>query len=344
MWPFDFFPPNRVSWLSEGNGILFGSSGVVVSDAPLTTGSRPGSSYSLEILLRPLNVESAQTILAFYTQGNPRPFLVRQSRTELFISHGFVEFVGLDNFFRQGKLVFLAMTSGPNGTLVYKDGWQARTFSTFRILPNDLFGNIVMGSSAMYVEPWQGEVRGLAIYSRELLPAEVLRDYNNWIDGHSVANSHGATASFAFAEHAGRYIHNAVTPGPNLEIPKFFEVPSHSFLTSPAKDFEANRDYVFHLFENTVGFVPLGFLTCAYLATKRSQSRAILYSIVAAGLLSLTIEVLQAYLPQKESDVTDIMTNTLGALCGAMLARPGIVRIFLDKTKLRAKTAEKLSA
>jgi hypothetical protein len=335
LWPFDPFPPNRVSWLPEANGISFGNSGVVVSDAPLTTGSGLSGSYSVEILLRPATVESSQTILTFYAEDNPRPFLVRQSRSDLFISHGFVEFAGLDHFFGQGQLVFLAMISGPSGTVVYRNGHQARAFATFRILPNDLSGKIVMGSSAMYVESWQGEVHGLAIYSRELLPAEVLQDYNTWIGGHGIGDSHGATASFAFTEHAGRYIHNSVVSGPNLEIPTFFEVPSHGFLTSPAKDFEANWGYVSHLFENIAGFVPLGFFLCAYLAMTRSQRRAILYATVASGILSLTIEVLQAYIPQKESDVTDIITNTLGAFAGALLARPRIVRMLLEKTIFR---------
>lgn len=329
LWPFDLFPPNRVRWLSEANGIQFGSSGVVISDAPLTAGS--GSSHSLEILLRPANVESDQTILSFYTPKNPRQFLVGQSGSDLLMSHAFVQFAALNHFFRRGQLVFLAVTSGPRGTVAYKDGRQVQVFSGFRILPNDLSGDMVIGNSSVDFKPWHGEVRGLAIYPRELLPAEVLRDYNNWIEGYGVAGPEGAAARYAFTERAGHDIHSTVASGPNLNIPKWFEVPRKGFLNSPAKDFEASWDYVFGVLENISGFVPLGFVLCAYLATTRSQRRAILYTTVAAGILSLVIEVLQALIPLRGSNVTDIITNTLGAFCGALLARPKIVRTVLEK-------------
>jgi VanZ family protein len=259
---------------------------------------------------------------------------VAQSGTDLLISHAFDEFAGLDHFFQQGQLVFLAMTSGPSGTVIYKDGRQAGVFSGFKVLANDLSGDMVIGNSAVDLKPWHGELRGLAIYSRELSSAEVLRDYHNWTDRNGAADLAGATARYPFTERAGRVIHNAVMSAPNLEIPKWFELPGKGFLNSPAEDFEANWGYLLDLLENIVGFVPLGFILCAYLATTRSQRRAILYAAVAAGILSLAIEVLQAYIPLRGSDVTDIITNTLGAFCGALLARPRIVRRVLEKNTM----------
>jgi glycopeptide antibiotics resistance protein len=343
LWPFDFFPPNRVSWLPDANGIRFDSSGVVVSDSTLATvGTESRNSCSLEILLRPASIRSVHTILSFYIPNNPRQFLVRQWTDGLLVSRAFVDAeskvktakLDVDHFFQQGQLVLLTITSGPNGTVVYKDGRREQAFSRFTILQTDLSGQIVMGTSAVDYQPWQGEVRGLATYSQELKPIEVLRHYNNWISGRAgIAEMDRVTALFAFTEGRSREIHNAVVSGPDLKVPKMFEVPYKTFLNSPMNDFEATWSYVAHLFENIAGFVPLGFIVCGYLTGAKGR-RAILNTIIMAGALSFAIEVLQAYMPERESDITDIITNTIGASIGAMLARPSMVQTILKRIQL----------
>jgi glycopeptide antibiotics resistance protein len=95
------------------------------------------------------------------------------------------------------------------------------------------------------------------------------------------------------------------------------------------KEFQASWGYVKDILLNVGGFVPLGFVVCAYLALGRSRGKAIFFTIVAAGMLSIAIEVLQAYIPRRVSGTTDIITNTLGATLGAALARPGGVRRLL---------------
>lgn len=330
LWPFDFFPSNRVSWLAETNGIRFGRAGIVVSDVLANSeATQSGSFCSLEILLRPVSIDPVQTIFGFYTRNNPTQFQMGQHLDGLLLFRVFMdaekkvktEEFDVAHFFDQGQLVLLTITSGPDGTAVYKNGRLAQTSSTFSLSQTDFSGQIVMGTSAENYEPWQGEVRGLVTYSQKLTPAEVLRHYSNWISGHAgIEELDGATALFAFAERGGREIHDAVASGPNLEIPKLFEVPYRAFLSSPMSDFEVTWRYVGHLFENVAGFVPLGFIVCAYFMKMKGRRRAILYTIMTAGALSFAIEVLQAYIPQRESDITDIITNTIGASIGAVLA------------------------
>ena len=343
LWPFNPFPPNRVRWLTEANGIAFDGASLVMSKSPLHAAASSPGSCSLELLLRPADTESFYTILSFYTPTNPKQFLVRQWTDGLIVSHDVVDAkqklrrskFDVDHAFQVGKLLLLTIVSGPRGTVVYANGQLAQAFPRFNISSKDLSGQIILGSSAVDYEPWPGEVRGLAIYSTELTPAQVFKHFEDWTRGPRVdpSDGDGPVALYYFAERTGREIHNAVVSGPNLEIPKSFTVPHKALLASPIKEFQASWLYVKDVLLNIGGFVPLGFVFCLYFASTYSRGKAALLAILAAGTLSFTIEVLQAFIPRRVSGTTDIITNALGAAIGAGLARSGAVRRWLGRLK-----------
>lgn len=344
LWPLNPFPPNKVSWLPDANGVRFGGPGLVVSKAPLKTEGSDKNSCGLELLLRPASIEGSYTILSFYAPNNPRQFLVRQWTDGLLVTHAMANAQSkeqkpkfdVDHAFQQGKLLLLTITSGPSGTVVYLNASQTQSFSRFTISQGELSGQIVMGTSPVDYQPWPGEIRGLAIYAKALTASEVSQHYRNWIGGHGVdpPDLDGVIARYDFSERAGREIHNAVASGPSLEIPRHFGIPHKAMLTSAIKEFEANRRYVIDVLLNIAGFVPLGFIFCVYLSLTRTRRRAILSATLAGGILSFVIEVLQAYIPQRVSGTTDIITNTLGSALGAVLAQSSIIRTILGRTKL----------
>jgi VanZ family protein len=339
LWPFDPFPSNQVSWLSGGNGIRFGRHGILLSREPLRAESAHGREVcSLELLLQPADTDGGYTILNFYTSGNPKQFRVRQWTDGLLVSRSVLDAskntknqkFDVDHAFQPGKLLLITMTSGPEGTIVYLNGRQARVLPKFIFTKSDLSGQIVIGTSAIEYHPWRGEIRGLAVYSKELAPDEVLRNYENWTArGDAGEDLKGTIARYTFTERTGDEIHNTVASGTDLEIPRSFFIPYKPMLESPAKEFEANRTYLKDLLLNIAGFVPVGFLVCAYLGVTGSGKHAIVYAILVGGILSFVIEVLQFYIPSRGSGITDIVTNTLGAALGALLARPSLVRILL---------------
>jgi VanZ family protein len=346
LWPFNPFPANNVQWVPEANGIRFGRGGLVHSQSDLqaaaTTGAAQG--VSLELLVRPLRVDSGGTILSFYDRGNPRKLMVRQWTDGLLVTHDWFDKQGrkrttkfdVDHAFRAERMLQLTMTFGPNGAVVYRNGAQAQLFRRFTLGPSDVSGQIVLGTSAVDFRPWQGEVGGLAIYSQELTAAEVARHYADWtaVPSAVLPDPNYALAGYLFHEHQGRVIHSDPGRGPDLIIPRSFDVPDKEMLTSPVKEFEPTRIYFNDVIVNILGFMPLGAILCVYFSLMRSRSRSILYATLIGGVLSLAIEVLQTYIPSRGSGMTDIMTNTAGALLGAAIVPADLVRDMLRAIKI----------
>jgi VanZ family protein len=343
LWPFDPFPRNGVSWLHGTNGLKFEKAGLVLGGEPLKLAESDTESCSVELLIRPASAASKSTILAFYTPGSPKQFMVRQIMNNLLVTHdSAIESVptntikfDIDGAFRSGRLVLVAISSGPNGTAVYLDGQPAGSFPRFKISRNELSGEIVLGTSPINYAPWLGELRGLAIYSKQLAPADALRHSEEWGTPRRPAELDGAVARYTFADGAGDKVSNDVVTGSSLNIPAVFSMPHKEFLRSAAKEFKPNWKYAKDVLLNIAGFVPLGFIVCAYLVGTRKGWTAILIPTIACGMLSLMIEVLQYFIPRRGSGITDIITNTLGAALGAALMQWSAARRFASLLSLR---------
>jgi glycopeptide antibiotics resistance protein len=69
---------------------------------------------------------------------------------------------------------------------------------------------------------------------------------------------------------------------------------------------------------NFVLFVPFGAFGFAWLERRiQSSALAILIAAVCAGLVSATFEALQLFLPSRESSISDLGANAIGAIVGA---------------------------
>ncbi len=87
----------------------------------------------------------------------------------------------------------------------------------------------------------------------------------------------------------------------------------------------------FDLLINVLAYLPLGWLAAAAAARRCSGGRAVLFATVLAAVLSLVMESLQVLLPPRIPSNVDLVTNTLGALLGALpWRRPAITRHVLQ--------------
>jgi hypothetical protein len=73
---------------------------------------------------------------------------------------------------------------------------------------------------------------------------------------------------------------------------------------------------------NVLGFVPLGFLAMGLLTEMRRTGfwQSLGWVVAFCLCVSLSIELVQYFLPGRSSSLVDVLTNTLGALVGATLS------------------------
>ncbi len=77
--------------------------------------------------------------------------------------------------------------------------------------------------------------------------------------------------------------------------------------------------------------MPLGLAATLFFGSFYGARRAVVLTTLVGAATSLTIEGFQAYLPTRYSGVTDLFTNPLGALLGALLYF-AIARLVAKKT------------
>ena len=340
LWPFNPVPHNDVSWLPQANGIHFGKRGLVLSshDFPATAPSE-GHPYSLEISLRPIDETDQHPFLTFYLPDRPRALELRQWGHFLVIfcrerdTHGHVSSAEIDvvHVFQRGKAVWLTVTSGPRGASVYLNGELVQSASGFHLPENAFAGELVLGSSPTTYDPWSGDVFTLALYRSELSAVQVRQHFQAGIPkGVSPEDLQNAVAVYGFTEHDGPTIHNDVANAPWLTVPAHFQVPHKPMLLVPWKEITHDRAYVDDVARNIVGFVPLGIAVYLYFLRRR-QSNAAMLTILLGFATSLTIEIVQAYIPQRFSGMTDIITNGSGTALGVLLLQPRAIRIILER-------------
>jgi VanZ family protein len=337
LWPFHA-PKNQVTWLGSENGLSFGDYGTILS-SDFFWGTGSDSPYcSLEIWLEPALASNDGTIIAFYSPSSPRQFSLRQSLTDLALQRDITHQdhqtnlvrLYVDEAFRKSH-IFVTVTSNGQDTAVYIDGQLVRRSSRFGLSINDLTGQLIGGNSPKQHNSWSGKLRGLAIYRSELNATQVAQHYEDWTrtGNPTVTQEERVLALYLFDEHTGTIVHNRARPETDLYIPERYVVVHQVLLEPPWREFRAQWSYLKDVFINIVGFIPLGFFFYGYLSSARRIRCATLATVFLGSMVSLTIEILQAYLPTRDSGMTDVITNTLGTCVGIVVCRAATLPLAL---------------
>jgi VanZ family protein len=248
--------------------------------------------------------------------------------------------MGIRDVLKKGDKRFVTITSGPDGTRVYVDAILMKSSPRFHLFSMDEkpSGRILLGNSPTGSEHWTGNLLSLAIYDRELTVEEVSQHSPQHFRRPMELGEAGPVSLYLFDEHSGALAHDSVGDH-HLVIPPRFEVLKKTILVPPWEDFQWNRSYLMDILTNILGFVPFGFFLSAYLRMRKARSnfRILLLSIIIAGCISLFIELIQVYLPIRNSQLTDVITNIFGTALGVgifvKMIHHFLPGLFVDKNQ-----------
>jgi VanZ family protein len=187
--------------------------------------------------------------------------------------------------------------------------------------------HIVIGNDPFGRQPWAGEIHGLAIYDIALSKEQVFENYNKWQHDSNffVTIKSDILALYPIDEQHGKSIHNVVKSQNNLIIPDRFKILKKSYLGFSEKTLKLAGTNLLDLFVNIVGFIPLGVFFFGTIdlyskSLKPSSWILIILAIIGGIAISLIVEILQAYLPTRNSSLTDIIFNSFGTGVGVFFA------------------------
>jgi hypothetical protein len=320
-------PQNGARWLGTESGIGIVGDGVVLSDRLFSSLESQQGECSVELWIHAANNRGASTILDFYQAHPQGQFSIRQVGNSLIqvikASPSAVHVLEAAHTFFPGKRTLLTVTSGTKGTTLYLDAEPVLNSGDLELLNQDCSGQLSLGAAAISYSGWNGDLYGLAIFNSRLTESQVLQHYRGWNSaGHIEAiPSDDLIALYKFDERSGNIVHNEIAGEPDLLIPQRFQTPGRPFLARPWHEFQSGSIGWKDVLINIAGFIPFGFFIYSFLSSTKLKGRMGFAAIGIGMVVSLTIEVLQWYLPTRDSSMTDVLTNTAGTTMGAAMYR-----------------------
>jgi glycopeptide antibiotics resistance protein len=334
LYPFNFFPPNRVQWLSNKPGLYFDGAGIAY-----TTGAEALSikkAVSVELLLKERSGSrnwGPKEIFSFYDGPISPSLLVGQWDGRIFIYSRFEKNEGQKWYrlfrsghrFPRGKAHLVTVTFSESEKAIYING-KLENRKKVKLKDKthiEFAGNLLLGNSHRAKNGWNGEIKGLALFNRILQPNEIakhsMKVSQNGVD--SLADTSGCLALYLFDEGKGKTAKSILSKPRPFYIPLGLNALNLSMFGLPYKDmrfYEFNkRDFQ----KNIAFFVIFGSLLSAIILKKYATGylTAFLSVTLAGGLLSCVIESIQLFLPTRSPGIADILSNILGSVFGVLV-------------------------
>lgn len=328
---------NQVERLPDRAGLHFGHYGMAYclkafeSDAnrPL---SATGLSFELAVRADALTGDRFQILMMLHGGRDVEQLLIGQWHASLIVMHGNdydgsrgEKRVGVEDALPARVERLVTITSDSRGTRIFIDGQPvANTTSLALKVPNrNLSTALVVGNSVNAHHSWNGDLFGLAIYEHALASETVANHFRQWkkTRDFSMSVAEQPTFLYLFNETQGQKAFNRSDDTRHLVIPARMQILKKEILSPPWDGARWNSDLAIDIVINFLGFIPLGFFLGALWADcgRAADRRSLFLTVGFCFVLSLGIELAQAWIPSRSSQMLDLMLNTLGGATGFAL-------------------------
>jgi len=348
--PNGFNFSNGVGWITDQPGIRFNKYGIAYTNPFFEwTGdnvSKPNC-FSIEIALRPAGHQEKGTnfILALHDGKDRNQLLMWQYHSWIIFMNGDdydhkrrTKRIAVDIASLSSTTRFITVTTGEEGTEVYQDGqFVIRKKDLILKIPNGNKTRLLLGNSVYGKQSWQGDIYGLAFYGHTLTAQDAALHFDRWAQVHNftLAKKDKPFVLYVFDEKVGERALDHAGGNNHLKIPSRIHILEKKILSSAWTTFKFKRTFIQDIIINLVGFIPFSFFLIATLIKIGGafEKHDVLIAASFCFAVSLIIEIFQAWIPSRSSDMLDLILNTLGALVGAIM-----YKFFVVRNKKRLET------
>ena len=321
--PRGFHAKNNVTWLEDQNGIHFGKYGIAYTNSPFDSSpSHSQTPNSLSILLVMHNGEDSKQLLI----GKWRSSIIVMNGDD-YENKKRTKRIAVRGALPPKRIRFVTITSGEEGTKIYLDGQLSKIKKDLilQVPDGSEKARLVLGNSVYGRHSWTGDIYGLALYGDALTAKDAELHFRQWSKerNFSFAREDAPKVLYIFGEKGGEMAFDHGEGEHHLEIPSRMKILKREILVAPWHRIKLNRSFVQDIVINILGFIPFGFFLAATLLSTGGfvGKHSFIITVLLCLVISLIIEIAQAWMPSRSSDTLDVILNTLGASIGAMLYR-----------------------
>jgi glycopeptide antibiotics resistance protein len=332
LYPKNRFHQNDLILNKSNNSLRFEGNGIAYVDNIRNNGSNSRiDNFTIDLIFIPENIKKTgfKPLVTFHNGNDQKQLAVWQWGDSIIVMNGDdydysrkSPRLTARNILTPNKISRIIVTSNADSTRLFHNGnlLGKQENCQLQLPDNRKRFYMTVGNSVYGNHGWKGDIINLAFYKKALKVQEM--SDNPQV---TTKNSNGLVLLFNFTDNSKR-TKDLSQNQQQLIIPSRLAALEKRFLSLPSSRFIPSWLFLADALLNIAGFIPLGATLYIWLLHLQSLPKkcAIASTIVLCFLLSLGIETIQVWLPNRNSDLLDLILNTFGAYLGVDL----IVRFF----------------